>query len=134
MTKRLSIVAALSFAIGLPLMTATVSADEVKCRVPFSFSVAGRTLAPGTYRLATQGASIFVRGDVGGAIALSNRASSRASSEPRLVFEKYGDHYTLREVWMGGGTGVELIRTRADQNWRTASLNAPVEIVVLPLK
>jgi hypothetical protein len=32
-----------------------------------------------------------------------------------IVFEKYGDHYTLREVWMGGGTGVELIRTRADQ-------------------
>lgn len=134
MTKRLSIVAALSFAIGLPLMTATVSADEVKCRVPFSFTVAGKAMAPGTYRLTTQNSMVIVRGDVNGAVALGNSASSPKSNDPRLVFEKYGDHYSLREIWGGGSTGVALVRTKADQNIRIAAMNAPAEIVVLPLK
>lgn len=133
MTKRFPIVAALIAALALPAMTTTLSASDVRCRVPFNFSAGGRVLAAGVYSLSTQSAGIVIRSSTDGVIAITNSASATKAGDPRLVFEKYGDRYRLKEVWMGGTTGVELVRTKAERRWLEASLNTPVEIVVLPL-
>jgi hypothetical protein len=104
---------ALFMAAASPSQAAEVSAD-----VPFSFTVNGATLPPGTYTVSTSGAlgSVLVRGATGSAFAISNRLDTNGSDDCKLVFHKYGDTYILRQIWMGGGsTGRELPRPRLER-------------------
>lgn len=133
MTKRfLLIAAALGLAVALTPVSVTVSASEATCRIPFSFTVNGKALPPGFYTLSTQGAGLIVRGLTSGAIVMSQAIDSKKDEGAKLVFEKLGDRYTLREVWMGGNVGRELPRSRADRE-RHAAAKGHVERVAIPL-
>ena len=91
----------------LALFTAAASpsqAGQVSADVPFSFTVNGATLPPGTYTLNTSGplGSVLVRGNTQSAFAITNKLDTNGNDDCKLVFHKYGDTYILREVWMGG--------------------------------
>ena len=60
----------------------------------------------------------------------ANAESSRLQNVidlSKAVFDKDGDEYILREAWMGGGVGRELLRPRAG-----AERRARVELVTVP--
>lgn len=112
-----AILVALLAAVSIP-----AEAAQVRCRIPFSFTVHGATLPPGTYQASTDmgPGMLAIRGDRSFAFAIANDLLSRDESEARLVFYKYGDHYYLREVWLGGRSGRELPQNHPKGEVKTA--------------
>jgi len=59
-------------------------------------------------------------------VSLTNRLESATENEAKVVFEKDGDEYILKQAWMGGG-GRELLLPRTDGERR-----ARVDLVTVP--
>ena len=118
MTKRIFKSLSAASLVALFMVAASPSqAGEVSADVPFSFTVNGATLPPGTYTIATSGplSSVLVRGNTQSAFAISNRLDTKGQGDCKLVFHKYGDTYILRQIWMGNGSGRELPRPRLER-------------------
>ena len=111
----------------LALIPVPARADAIECQIPFSFVVRGKTLPPGRYTFSDESQALLVRGYSDGAVSLTNRLESPTENEAKAVFDKDGDEYILREAWMGGGVGRELLRPRAG-----AERRARVELVTVP--
>ena len=94
---------------------APVAAADIKANVPFSFTVGKTVLAPGTYNVSNNNGSLMIRGFGSGAFTLGQRTESATSTSPKLVFNRYGDEYILREVWMGSGSGHLLPQTKRER-------------------
>ena len=125
-TKLFPILTAASLLVALAVAV-PAQAAEIKCRIPFGFTVNGKALPAGTYTLSTQHSALFVRGNSGGAIVLANTVQSEKNAEPKAVFEKYGDQYFLREAWLGAGNGRQLLAPHVDRDRK-----ASVERIVVP--
>jgi hypothetical protein len=123
----LSRLAATMTTAALALIPAAARADAIRCQIPFSFTVHGKTLPPGTYTFSDESQALLVRGFTGGAVALTNRLESPTENDAKTVFEKDGDEYILKEAWMGGGVGRELLLPRTNGERR-----ARVELVTVP--
>ena len=111
-------------------------AADVECTVPFSFSVNGKTMPPGTYAVSTgivQG-TVLVRGFGRGAVSITTGLQSASDTDPKLVFHKYGDEYVLRQVWLGGGDGRMLPESRLERELKetTHRTASAFERVVVP--
>jgi hypothetical protein len=139
MTKQLlKGLSAASLVAVLVVLSAPAEAAEIKCRVPFSFTVNQKTLPPGVYNISTERSALFVKSSAGGgAITLTNNLETRENSEPRLVFHKYGDQYFLREAWTGGGSGRSVPEPRQEREMVRAARNgrvaARLERVAIPV-
>jgi len=118
-------------AAALALAPATASADSLRAHIPFSFEVHGKTLPPGDYTFSDESQALLVRGYTDGAVALTNRLESRTENDAKAVFEKDGDEYILKETWMGGGVGRELLLPPTNGE-RRKSTDGRVEQVVVP--
>ena len=117
-------------------LSVPVEAAEVACKIPFSFTVNGKSLPEGSYHVSTGAGTLIVRGFSTGAIALTNRIESSKPGGPRLVFHKYGDQYFLRQVWTGGGSGRELPQPRLQRSLARGAQDGKVatfEQVVIPV-
>ena len=118
-------------------LSVPVEAAEVACKIPFSFTVNGKTLPEGSYRVSTGAGTLFVRGFRSGAITLTNPVESDKPGAARLVFHKYGDQYFLRQVWTGGGSGRELPQPRLPRSLARGAQDGKVatgfEQVVIPV-
>jgi hypothetical protein len=111
----------------LALIPVPARADAIECQIPFSFVVHGKTLPPGRYRFSDESQALLVRGYSNGAVSLTNRLESATENEAKAVFEKDGDEYILKEAWMGGGVGRELLRPRTDGERRKSARDGQVE-------
>ncbi len=80
----------------------------------------GKTLPPGDYTFSDNASVLLVRGSTGGAVNLTNRRQSSTAEEAKVVFEKDGDDYILKEAWMGDGTGRELLLPKSNGERRRA--------------
>jgi hypothetical protein len=127
--------------VGLVAVIAVLSvpaeAAEVRCNIPFRFSVNGRTLPQGDYQVSTAAGTMIVRGAGTGAVALTYAVESRELNVAQLVFHKQGDRYFLRQVWTGGGGGRELPMPREERSLAEAARQDKVgtkgEVVAIPL-
>jgi hypothetical protein len=123
----------------LAVLSVSADAAEIRCNVPFSFTVNGNTLPAGTYRVSTETAqgTLFVRGYAQAAFALTGRIESSKDTAAKLVFNKYGDQYILKEARMGGGIGRELPTSRLERTLARAAQDrkvaTSVEQVVVPV-
>jgi len=123
--------------VALAPFSVTASAEEMTCRVPFSFNVNGRTLPAGHYNVANNNGMLMVRGERDGAILLGIPAERRIdkSSGGSLVFLKTGTHYDLSEIWSPGGDRRILRPSRRHLEERArATDDTPVERIVIPFK
>jgi hypothetical protein len=123
--------------VALAPFSVTASAEEMTCRVPFSFNVNGRTLPAGHYNVANNNGMLMVRGERDGAILLGIPAERRIdkSSGGSLVFLKTGTHYDLSEIWSPGGDRRILRPSRRQLEERArATDDTPVERIVIPFK
>jgi hypothetical protein len=127
---------AVSLVAVIAALSVPVEAAEVACKIPFSFTVNGKTLPEGSYHLSTSQGTLIVRGFSTGAIALTNRVEASNAGAPRLVFHKYGDQYFLRQVWTGEGSGRELPQPRLQRSAAKGAQDGKVatfEQVVIPV-
>jgi len=116
----------------LGLFAATAGAqDTLRAKVPFAFTVRGKTLPAGTYEIRNDQGLIYIIGRTahGGVVALSHPANGRdpAGTDPVLVFVPTEHGYVLSQVWELGGEGLALPQggSRDEKVKRTAS-TAPV--------
>jgi hypothetical protein len=105
--NRFIVTAALSF---LVLITpAFAQSGKIKADVPFEFEVGNHTMAAGEYYLTSTTEGFLRIQSIDGpqfAVVLTNYMGGGPFQDkhPRLVFNNYGDHYFLSEVWVGGGS------------------------------
>ncbi len=74
---------------------------EIRANVPFDFTVANKHLPAGHYQLFTQPGGTLVIRNADQQIAvltMTGEASTVPGYSSRLVFNKYGDSYFLREI------------------------------------
>jgi hypothetical protein len=122
---------------SVPTFAATAAAaGELKCDVPFSFSVNGRELPAGVYAITAEHSTMLIKGVSRGAFALGvpmiNTERSRAGA--RLVFDKYGDQYTLREVWTDSGSGQELPAARVSSSVKLQNRKVAMNVERIVIK
>jgi len=90
-----------AFAIAVPAVHAQ-SKIELSANVPFAFSVNGNNLPGGDYEVAQVGdraTLIETRDGQNKVLGLYAAMESSKTNETKLVFDKVGDHYFLREIW-----------------------------------
>ena len=61
---------------------------------------------------------------------MGTRTGTVAATPPRLVFERSGDQYTLRQIWMGQNYGHELRPTRQELDRRAAATFQTERVVI----
>jgi len=115
MTKQLSRLLWPALAVATMAMSSvSAEAADIRCRVPFDFTVKGKSLAAGTYEISDVRGVMTVRGQKDGAIVLTTRVGSPRDTRARVVFEKYGETYVLRQAWTGTG-GTQVAPSRAER-------------------
>ena len=123
--------------VALAPFSVTTSAQDMTCRVPFGFSVNGKTLPAGQYHVANNNGMFMIRSERDGAIVVGIPADRRFDepSRPRLVFLRTGSRYDLSEIWSPGGDGRMIRASRRQMEERArASDDTPVERIVIPFK
>jgi hypothetical protein len=69
--------------------------------VPFGFELGDRHFAPGAYTISTPAWGVVeLRGGSNvGMILTHDGQKSKPTETAKVVFDRYGDHYFLRQVW-----------------------------------
>lgn len=114
----------IALALGVAAISASAqSYDHITAKIPFAFTVGGKTLPAGTYTVRHLGfnapALLSLNGRDSQVIAsgFTNAIqASEASAQTKLVFHKYGDQYFLSELWIvGDDTGRQFLKSRAER-------------------
>ena len=120
-------------------------ADRVQVNVPFDFQDGSMTLPAGVYTLSMRAHNILnIRGANEGAMAMV-RTEDTGRNTPKIgkvVFQRYGEKYFLREVWSPGQsthtvcaiTNAEKKASQASQTQVAATSAAPTSISLALLK
>jgi hypothetical protein len=132
MTKRsMSILSAMTLVTVLSPLAVWLDAAEVTCQVPFAFTVNHTLLPAGPYRISTRDNALLISGLTRSAIVLGQRAESPTRTTPKLVFDKLGSEYTLREVWLDERSGREFPKSRGHEDRKLAASHGEVERLVI---
>jgi hypothetical protein len=118
MSRVIGITSLAAIAIVAPAR-ANAQSVETTANVPFAFVAGDTSLPRGQYRMATLPGhtdALMIRGLQHGAIILSQPAgSSRADNTPRLVFDRFGEQYFLREIHLAGNVSLALPLTGVER-------------------
>jgi len=115
----------------LLLMATMASAQTVHCTVPFSFVAGSKNLPAGDYaiELNRRGGSMIVRSEErsgNSVMMLANNSDwARNPDKTYAIFQRYGAHYFLAEVWRQGA-GQTLIPGNLERE--LASKRSNVEV------
>ena len=114
--------------------TAQAQTLQVKANIPFDFVVGNTVYSAGTYTIgpATQSSNaLLLDGADTRAIVMPYQCSLALPSETtKLVFERMGDTYFLRQVWVEGRTdGREFPKSKSEL--QMAKNHTPSESVTL---
>ena len=108
------------FAVFFGLAVAGVQAQapsKVEVEIPFEFSVGKSTLKPGIYTIKRLSGNNLMLRRSDGKSAILNAPLTLTSSDPnsveRLVFNKYGEQYSLSQIWLTADTGRQLFVKKA---------------------
>lgn len=113
------VVAAVSLSIALSAGPAQGQAGGVQAKVPFRFSVAGKSFAAGEYTMIVGAHQLSVVSAADGrtvAMALVNKVSGhRAGATGRIIFRCYRERCFLAEVWSPAEeNGRQVVTSRAE--------------------
>ena len=112
----------IAFALAALVTAGTAMAQEhaVKANVPFDFSVGNAHVPAGTYTIWSTGSTslIEIRNDSAKVTIFgSGYASDQNAQNGKLVFDKLGDRYFLREVLCSAvAMNMELPVSKAEKN------------------
>ena len=91
--------------------------SKVEVDIPFEFSAGKTTLKPGVYTITRlSGNNLILRRSNSKSAVILNAPLSLTSSDPqsveRLVFNKYGEQFSLSQIWLTADTGRQLFVER----------------------
>ena len=98
--KRFAAIALVVLAGACTAGTLQAQSHEVRANVPFDFAVGSKTLPAGHYTFFTEPNDTVVIRNVDYQVTILSRTEEDSSvgHGSRLVFDRYGDHYFLREI------------------------------------
>ena len=110
---------------------------EVRADVPFTFAVGNKQLPAGHYTFSTEpNDTIIIRDNQGQIAVLSNTYDTEALAgySSRLIFNKYGDRYFLREIRCPSiALNVELPASKSEKQIRVQRASLGPERTLLAL-
>jgi len=137
-------VAALALASQSPALHAQDQTLRSQVTVPFAFEVGSAHFAPGTYTLASPWEHVLlVQGKQGKALVMNDREKDLSPARKgKVVFDRYGDRYFLREVWTQGSidhlccpeSKAEHRAREAQQAGNRASMATPTNVEIASLE
>ena len=112
-----------AFAIAVPTVHAQ-NAKMLSANVPFAFSADGKQLPAGAYEVREVGARATMIETQDGrekVLGIYQYAGPSKATESKLVFDKIGDSYFLREIWTSTrGQGLALPESKREQEVRAS--------------
>jgi hypothetical protein len=89
----------------------------MQVNVPFAFHNGSQRLPAGVYRVKMQSAHvILLRGDSKSGFVVTNSEIGKPSEKGKLIFQRYGDQYFLREVWAANSeTGQKCPKSKLER-------------------
>jgi len=136
--KRFSAIALVVLAGACMAGSLQAQSHEVRADVPFSFAVGGKQLPAGHYAFFSQANDTLVISNVDYKVTLLSRteeAFNVKSYTSKLVFDKYGDHYFLREIRCPSiALNVEIPASKLEKQTRAQMAWLGPDQVLLALK
>ena len=131
MTKLLKGLYVVGVAAVLAASVTPSQAADLKCQIPFAFSVNNRALPPGIYDVSISQGVLSMRGTKGGAFVLVTNLATTTDDSSKLVFHRTGDAYVLAQAWTEGyGREVPGARRKAHRGEVAANYDR-VEVPLL---
>jgi hypothetical protein len=110
--------ASLCLVVGLAVAPARAQSGGVQAKIPFNFTVAGKTFPAGAYTMIVVSRQVNIRDADGRKIAmvLANEVSGKsAGANGRIIFHCYSEHCFLSEVWSPTHeNGLQLLAPRSE--------------------
>ena len=107
-----------AFTVSVPAVHAQ-SNKLLSADVPFAFSIDGKPMPAGKYDVREAGARATIIETKDGSahvLGIYNYAGDNKTQASKLVFDKVGDHYFLREVWTSAsGQGLSIPRSQMEK-------------------
>jgi hypothetical protein len=98
---------------------AVAQEPAVQVTVPFAFQNGAQHLPAGTYRIDLSSEHVMIlRGTAASAagVAMTLPEQRKESAKGKVVFQRYGDHYYIHEIWLPNSTeGRECVTSRAEK-------------------
>ena len=118
MKKQFLLIASLCLGMGLAVGNANAQTVGVRVKVPFNFSVSGKTFPAGDYRMITDLHQLRIEDESGRTIAytLANDISTQAARDnSQVVFNCYGKQCFLSEIWSAAqSSGIEVYTSKPE--------------------
>ncbi len=132
-------------AVAVALVLSMVAAGKcyaqgsVRADIPFAFVVGNTTLPAGEYQikhLSMSNASaqvIWRTDDSVSMIVLTDVADQKGNdTEPRLIFQRYGNECFLSQIW-SGPTGRQLHKSRREKELARNEQSTEVAVLLVPV-
>lgn len=118
---------------------APVYGQSMKVDIPFDFVAAQATLPAGEYSVSrnepAQGVVRLVSSKGSSAVCLTHGIqSNRPSNTAKLVFNRYGNHYFLSQVWALGNTTGHVLRPSKAEREIARTFKSGTEILTASTK
>jgi hypothetical protein len=129
-------VCALAIAALASASQAFAQGADLKVKVPFAFESGSQHFPAATYTIRFESSHVMlVQGSsTRGFVMTLPTESVKAAGTGRVVFERYGDRYFLRQVWAPEATtGDECMKSRQEARAQIAQEKAKVPNVQLTL-
>ena len=120
------IVSSLAFApVSFPCHGQSVG-HAMSVNVPFSFEMGNKHFEPGTYTVRTPlWGVVEIQGNSTAGLALTHEEQSyKPTTSAKIVFDRYGDHYFLRQLWFDaeGTSYVECPQSKSERQAKRSEL------------
>jgi hypothetical protein len=120
------IVSTLAFApVALPCHGQTAG-HAMSVNVPFGFELGSQHFEPGTYTIHTPEVGVVeIQGSSTSAMGLTREEqSTKPTKTAKVVFDRYGDHYFLRQLWFNAEEKayVECPESKAEKQAKRSEL------------
>jgi hypothetical protein len=137
-TKLLAFTAALLLS-GLATGICYAQQPVLAVNIPFAFQAGDQILPAGEYRLepATSGAGQFERlrqvdGDAVLIVSTIPVQSKTENPDPALIFHRYGQTYFLAQIWTGGATGRQLLKSDREKEMARGEESSELALLLHP--
>ena len=125
-----------AFAVATPMVHAQTI---MTAKVPFAFSVGQQQLPAGAYAVRELNRATLIENNDGHEriLGVYGSAGPSKADETKLVFDRVGDHYFLRQIWTSAaGQGMAVPEPKLEKELRAAN-TAPgggAETVIVALR
>jgi hypothetical protein len=100
--------------------------NDMRVNVPFAFHNGSQRMPAGVYAVKIESTHlILLRGDSKSGYVNTNPQIGKPAAKGKLVFERYGDQYFLREVWAANSeTGQKCVKSKLEREVEIAQSKA----------